>query len=137
MNLTNDAGGGQKRPASPYARPWAIQLAITREDHQRVHLLNSDGSMTTVPDRPAPAALAGLSPNVLAAFERDYMASRHRRPKCSREDFASGYATCLEAHWLKGRKRRPPAPPDELEHSATGICLACEASTCQKRGGQR
>ncbi len=64
-----------------------------------------------------PTALEGLSPAILAAFERDYAASRHRRPKCSREDFAAGYVTCLEAHWLKGRKRRPPEPPEGLTNA--------------------
>jgi hypothetical protein len=71
-------------------------------------------SRHTIPGmKAAPSALDGLSAGLVATFERDFRASRHRRQKCSREDFASGYVTCLEAHWLKGRKRRPPAPPED------------------------
>lgn len=57
-----------------------------------------------------PAALADLPPRILAQFDSDWSASRHRRPKCSKADFAAGWRTAMERNWWKGRVRKPATP---------------------------
>ena len=58
----------------------------------------------------SPAVLAELPPKVLAQFEADWKASSHRRPKCSKADFAAGWRTAMERNWWKGRVRKPASP---------------------------
>jgi hypothetical protein len=62
-----------------------------------------------------PAVLADLPPRILAQFDSDWMASRHRRPKCSKADFATGWRTAMERNWWKGRARKPAIPPSDAD----------------------
>jgi hypothetical protein len=57
-----------------------------------------------------PAVLADLPPRVLAQFDRDWTASRYRRAKCSKADFAAGWRTAMARNWWKGRVRKPALP---------------------------
>ena len=62
-----------------------------------------------------PAVLADLPPRILAQFDSDWTASRHRRPKCSKADFAAGWRTAMERNWWKGRVRKPGVPDSGAE----------------------
>jgi hypothetical protein len=57
-----------------------------------------------------PTVLADLPPRIVAQFDSDWATSRHRRPKCSKADFAAGWRTAMERNWWKGRVRKPGVP---------------------------
>ena len=62
------------------------------------------------PRADVPTVLADLPSRILAQFDSDWTASRHRRPKCSKADFAAGWRTAMERNWWKGRVRKPATP---------------------------
>jgi hypothetical protein len=62
-----------------------------------------------------PTVLADLPPRIVAQFDSDWAASRHRRPKCSKADFAAGWRTAMERNWWKGRVRKPGVPDSDSD----------------------
>ena len=84
-----------------------------------------------------PSVLADLSANILAQFDSDWAASRHRCPKCSKADFAAGWRTAMERNWWRGRVRKPAAPSAEPEQVDESDGPGASALTDPERSASR
>ena len=98
---------------SPTVPDGPIAPCTTRSTTEADTPPNSASTPSTATPRPradVPTVLADLPPRIVAQFDRDWTASRHRRPKCSKADFAAGWRTAMERNLWKGRVRKPGVP---------------------------
>ena len=79
---------------------------------------STPSTATPRPRADVPTVLADLPPRIVAQFDSDWTASRHRRPKCSKADFAAGWRTAMERNWWKGRVRKPGVPDSNSSSDA-------------------
>src|ERR687886_443049 len=93
--------------------PDGLMSACTASPAPNADTQPGSSSTSIASPRPradVPTVLADLPPRILAQFDSDWTASRHRRPKCSKADFAAGWRTAMERNWWKGRVRKPAIP---------------------------